>query len=185
MKRAALAVTLLAATAGTAKAGGTYIGLGIGTAPAISEDSERIESDGRSMRGMLGMRWGQWSIEGSIGGNELLRSNGDRSAVVPFGDLYNLSASGKFNLPLGNNFEAFGRLGLNHLVVRGEDEGNDASGNGLLFGGGFEYKLNLGVAGGSIFVDYTINRAEMISDVSDLTYDLTTRTWTLGLTVGI
>lgn len=185
MKRAVLAVTVLAATTGTASAGGTYVGLGIGTAPAISEDSDRIESDGRSMRGILGMRWGQWSIEGSLGGNELLRFNNNRSAAVPFGDLYNLSASGKFNLPLGNNFEAFGRLGVNHLVVRGEDEGNNASGNGLLFGGGFEYKLNLGVAGGSIFVDYTINRGEMILDATDQTYDLTTRTWTLGLTIGI
>jgi len=184
MKRAALAIGLLAATAGTASAG-TYLGIGIGTLPAVSEDSDRIDSDTRALKGLIGMRWGQWSVEGSIGGNTLVRT-ADNGLINPFGDFYNLGAAAKFNLPLGNNFEAFGRLGVNHLVVRGEDERFNASGNGLQFGAGFEYKLNLGVGAGSIFVDYMINRAAMTGDNDDrFEYDLTTRTWMLGLTLGI
>ncbi len=185
MKRAVLAIGLLAVTAGTASAGGTYLGIGIGTIPAVSEDSERVDADSRALKGLIGMRWGQWSIEGSVGGNTLSRAN-DRGLLQPFGDFYNLGAAAKFNLPLGNNFEAFGRLGVNHMVVRGENEGNDASGNGIQLGAGFEYKLNLGVGAGSIFVDYMINRAAMTGDVNDkVAYDLTTRTWMLGLTLGI
>ncbi len=185
MNRAVLAIGLLAAATGTASAGGTYIGLGIGTAPAVSEDTDRIDSESRTVKGLLGMRWGQWSIEGSLAGNSLVRAN-DRQTFVPFGDLYTLGAAVKFNLPLGNNFEAFGRVGLNHLIVRAENEAANTSGNGLQLGAGFEYKINLGVAGGSIFVDYTINRAAMTGDVNEkLEYDLTTRTWMLGLTIGI
>jgi opacity protein-like surface antigen len=191
MKRVVLAAALVAVLGGTASAGGTYIGVGVGTIPAVSEDTERLDADSRALKGILGMRWGQWSIEGSIGGNTLTRNRQSNlatgSAVFdPFGDFYVLGASGKFNLPLGNNFEAFGRLGVNHMIVRGENEDNDASGNGLQVGAGFEYKLNLGVAGGSIFVDYTINRAAMTGDNNPkLEYDLTTRTWMLGLTIGI
>lgn len=191
MKRVALATVLLAAIGGKASAGGTYIGLGVGTIPAVSEDSDRVDADSRALKGFLGMRWGQWSIEGSLGGNTLTRNrqsnlNTGNPVFDPFGDFYVLGAAAKFNLPLGNNFEAFGRLGVNHMVVRGEKEDNDASGNGIQFGAGFEYKLNLGVAGGSIFVDYMINRAAMTGDVNDkLAYDLTTRTWMLGLTIGI
>jgi len=185
MKRFVLAAAVLAALGGKASAGGTYVGLGVGTIPAVSEDSDRIDADARALKGILGMRWGQWSIEGSIGGNSLTRTN-DRQLVQPFGDFYNLGAAAKFNLPLGNNFEAFGRLGVNHMVVRGDNTDNDASGNGLQAGAGFEYKLNLGVAGGSLFVDYMINRAAMTGDQNPkLQYDLTTRTWMLGLTIGL
>ncbi len=185
LKRAALITGLLAATAGTASAGGTYIGLGIGTAPAISEDTDRVDSDSRALKGILGMRWGQWSIEGTIGTNELVRLNQAGTVFNPHGDLYVLGANAKFNLPLGNNFEAFGKLGLNHLVVRADNEQFNQSGNGLLFGAGFEYKLNLGVGGGSIFVDYTINRASMVNESDKELGDFTTRTWMLGLTIGI
>ncbi len=185
MKRVVLAAALLALGQGNASAGGTYIGIGVGTIPAVSEDTERIDADTRALKGILGMRWGQWSIEGSVGGNTMTRLN-DRQVAQPFADFYSLGAAAKFNLPLGNNFEAFGRLGVNHLVLRGDDDANSASGNGLQFGAGFEYKLNLGVAGGSIFVDYTINRAAMTGDNNPkLDYDLTTRTWMLGLTIGI
>ncbi|MBA2541125.1 MAG: porin family protein [Deltaproteobacteria bacterium] len=186
MKRAALAVTLLVAAGNAPAHAGTYLGLGIGTAPALSEDvGIGMESDSRSLKGMLGMRWGQWSIEGSIGGNTLTRANA-RGVYSPYGDLYNASAAGKFNLPLGSNFEAFGRLGVNHLRIKAENPDNDVSGNGLMFGAGFEYRLNFGVGAGSIFVDYMINRAAMTGDnVERLEYDLTTRTWTLGLTIGI
>lgn len=186
MNRVVLAAALVAAIGGKASAGGTYIGLGVGTIPAVSEDTDRIDADSRALKGIIGMRWGQWSIEGSIGGNTLSRTN-DNGTVTELGDFYNLGAAGKFNLPLGNNFEAFGRLGVNHLIIRGENEKFDASGNGVMFGAGFEYKLNLGVAGGSIFVDYMINRAAMTGDAenSKLDYDLTTRTWMLGLTIGI
>ena len=120
------------------------------------------------------------------GGTTLIRANDRGTAFADYGDLYTLGAAAKFNLPLGNNFEAFGRLGLNHLVLRGTDAAADASGNGLQVGAGLEYKLNLGVAGGSIFVDYMINRAELFRDSNDKSQgDFTTRTWTLGLTIGI
>jgi len=184
MNRAVLVASLVVATSGTAKAG-TYLGLGIGTAPAMTEDSGRIDSDGRSAKVLIGSRWGNVSLEGAIDGNALARSN-DRGVISPFGDLYQATGALKLNLPLGNNFEAFGRAGVHHTWVNADNDALKAQGNGLLLGAGVEYRLNLGVGAGSIFVDYQFSKASLTGDNNDkLTYDLSTRMFMLGVTVGI
>jgi hypothetical protein len=54
-----------------------------------------------------------------------------------------------------------------------------------LVGAGIEYKLNLGIGAGSLFLDYTISNALLEGEDPRLKFDTTTRTWTLGITVGL
>jgi hypothetical protein len=186
MKRAALAVALVAASTGIASAGG-YIGLGIGTAPAIDMDghdtaNEGIrdaQPDGRSGRLLGGFRFGRFAIEGAVGGFDARLPDGN----YPY-KAYQAQLSGKFTLPLDDHFGAFGRLGLNKLWFN-NDAGRtdlDVSGSGVVVGAGFEYRFDAGLAGGSIFVEYQYSRADVSGDV----YDFGTthlRMWTLGATL--
>jgi hypothetical protein len=195
MNCAVLVASTLVALAGTASAN-TYIGIGIGPSPAISGD-DRLESVGRSGKLLVGFNFGvpgrspKFAVEGSIGRNGALFSDQQDGAVTvlqPYGNMYQAAVSGKLNFVLGNNFEAFGRLGLHHIQADASDQPTrrdtlDVSGNGFLVGGGIEYKLKLGVGGG-IFLDYTISKAELTNDLSALKFDVTMRTWTLGLTFG-
>lgn len=177
--RAVLAVVFVAATSSAASAG-AYVGLGIGT-NAISEENDRLTEDGRSGRLILGTRFGQFSIEGMLSGYgvALVDQSGNDSM-----DAYQLSAAGKFNLPLGSGFEAFGKLGIQHTWIGGGSRDDyDVSGRGFLVGAGFEYRLNFGLGSGSILVDYTINKAELDGD--RFNFDATERAWTLGLSIGI
>ena len=57
-------------------------------------------------------------------------------------------------------------------------------GNGYLLGVGAEYRLDLTIASGSIFIDYTYNKAGFQDDRMRQ-IDLSSRMWTLGLSVGI
>lgn len=176
MKRAVLAMTLLAVSSGVASAGG-YIGLGIGTGPAISEDTEAggIESDGRSARLSGGYRVGRLSVEGALGGFD---ARFNRDSVR----LYQLSISGKFNLPLSDGFEAFGRLGIQRTSLNHDNPDIDATGTGLILGVGMEYVLPVAVTRVSIWVDHQYARADMDSALPE--YALSTRMWTLGATIG-
>jgi hypothetical protein len=173
MTRLALAAVLLAATASTASAG-TYVGLGIGTSPATSGDVAMLE-DGRSGRLQLGYRFGPLSVEGLASRADLARDDGASYSWTTLG------IAGRFNYVLGGNFEAFGRLGYQGTSVD-QSGGNDHfSGSGLLFGGGFEYRLNLGLASGSLFVDYTVEHANLHREgFNGMDYGLTSRVWTLG-----
>jgi hypothetical protein len=101
----------------------------------------------------------------------------------PYGDAYQASAALKVSFPLGNNFEAFGRGGLQHSWIRSARSDNNVDGNGYLLGAGFEYRLNLLIGQGSLFVDYQYNKATLTGD--RLRFDQSTRMWTMGLTVGI
>jgi opacity protein-like surface antigen len=177
MKRAVLALALVAATSSIASAG-RYLGIGVGT-NAVTEGKDQLSNDGRSARLIGGMRWGQLSIEGMFSGYGVALA--DRSGATPL-DAYQVSVAGKYNLPLGNAFEAYGRAGLQHTWVSGEVPIYGASGNGFLLGAGFEYRLKTGIASGSVWVDYQINKAQLTGD--RFTYDATTRQWTLGLSVG-
>lgn len=173
MKRVpVLAVIVLAASSGVASAG-TYLGLGIGTGPAFDSDKVELESRGRSGRAILGSRWSKLSVEGSLGKYTLMNE----------ADGYQASAAGKLNFPLGSGFEVFGKLGVQHTWLRTGDAMYDASGNGYLVGGGFEYRLNLGIGATSIWVDYQYSHADLESERKN--YDLGARMWTLGLSVGI
>ncbi len=180
MKRALLTASLLAA-ASTSASAGTYVGLGIGTAPAVSEDTNQLDSSGRSGKVMLGNSFGKLAIEGAITKYSMARLS--RDVPVPFGDTYQAAVALKLTFPLGNNFEAFGRGGLHHTWLKTPDPVGDTDGNGMLIGAGFGYHLNLGVGGGSLFVDYQISTAKLTGD--KFMIDMTTRVWMLGLTVGL
>jgi hypothetical protein len=185
MMRAALAVALVAATSSVATAG-AYVGLGIGT-NAASDASDRRVEDGRSARLLVGYRFrpmkhGAISLEGSISGYGLGLL--DRTSIVEL-DAYQYSAAGRFDLPLSHNFEAFGRLGLQHTSVGGANPIYDVSGSGFLIGAGMAYLFQIGIgSGAAVSIDYQINRAEL-SGARFKPAAVTERQWTLGVTLGL
>jgi hypothetical protein len=190
MQRAALAVAFLAATSSAATAG-TYVGLGIGTnAVGVStEGTNRLVEDGRSARLFAGyrfrpMRFGAFAIEGALGGYGLGLL--DRTSVVEI-DAYQLSVGGRFNLPLGSHFEAFGRLGLQHTSAGAENPIYNTSGNGFLAGAGIAYLFNVGIGtGASVSIDYQLNKTELSGErfQGATAFDVTERQWTLGVAIG-
>jgi opacity protein-like surface antigen len=157
----------------------------------VSDQTDRLDSGGRTGKFLGGFDWGRFAVEGGLARNGMLLANSAKT-LDPYGDMYQLSVSGKISFPLGDMFEAYGRAGLHHTKVDNSDRtdlpGNPAppevSGNGFLIGGGFEYKLNLGIArGASIFVDYQISKAKL--EGGNFMFDATMRVWTLGLTIGL
>jgi hypothetical protein len=174
MSRTAVALLLVAASASAASAGG-FVGLGIGTSPATSGDLN-LREDGRSVRLQIGYRFGRLSVEGFGAKADLRRNDG-----APM-NWTTLAVAGRLNIPLGDQFEAFGRLGLQHSSVEQDQVDNSFDGDGYLVGGGFEYRIPSAAIGASIFVDYTIEHANLTSPQrsSDLEFDLTSRVWTLG-----
>ena len=174
--RAGLVAALLLGTSSAASAGG-YLGLGVGTAPATSGDMSFAE-DGRSGRLQIGYRFGRLAVEGLGSRYDLIRNDGHLYTGTT------LAVAGKYNHELGDKFEAFGRAGLQRTSLDVETSNEPFDGNGWLIGGGFEYRVNLGVVGGAIFVDYTIARTGLKSDLrGDMEFGMTSRTWTLGATV--
>lgn len=177
MSRTALALVLVAASASAASAG-TYLGAGIGTAPAVNTDFADMQSSGRSGRLVAGMRFGRLSVEGSGGRYGLYL------AGAPF-DSTTLAADVKFSLPLGSNFEAYGKAGLQNTWLSTDAMGyGDTSGGGLLLGAGFEYRLNLVATSASLFVDYQYAHSSFDTD-NKTPFDASARMWTLGFTVGL
>ena len=182
MNRVALATALLAASSGVASAG-TYIGLGIGPAPAIdAPDLENtLSNDGRSGKLIVGQRFGRFSIEGGLGKFDLRLS--DNGGLGPQYEVYQAQVSGKYGLPLSDGFEVYGRLGLHKQWFGNEREDLDVSGSGLLIAAGFEYRFATGIGGFSLFVDYQYSRADVSGERLDFG-DTSTRMWTLGATIG-
>lgn len=183
MKRAALAVALVAASSSVASAG-VYVGLGIGT-NAVSEGQDRLVEDGRSARLLVGYRfrplkYGSIAVEGSISGYGL----GLQDSTVRLMDAYQLSAAGRFNAPIGHKFEAYGRLGLQHTTVGGYMPLYDTSGNGFLIAAGLQYNFDVGIGkGAAVWIDYQINKTELSGDryKGATAFDVTERQWTLGV----
>lgn len=179
MKSVVLAASILAASSGVASAGG-YLGIGIGTAPTAHSDDTMLGNDGRSGRLVLGQRFGNLAIEGSLTGFTLADQRGNTF------DTRQLGVAGKLNLPLQDRFEAYGRFGLQRTWVSANQAGVDSSGDGYLMGAGIEYRINLGVGSGSLWMDYSYNNASLVSDGdAAMKSDLTTRMWMLGVTIGI
>ena len=178
MKRVVLATALVAASSGVASAGG-YIGLGIGTGPNLStSDDARVESDGRSARLMLGYSFNRFSIEGAVGGYDMAMQFD--TSLYPV-EVRQGSISGKYNLPLSDGFEAFGRIGLNKTWFSMEDSRFDADGSGIILGAGMAYRIR-GLSGASIWLDYTYSRAALDGELTKT--DLNAAMWTLGATIG-
>ena len=180
MKSVVLAASLVAASGGVASAGG-YLGIGIGTAPTAHSNDTMLGNDGRSGRLLLGQRFGNLGIEGSFTGYTLADMGGNTY------DTRQLGIAGKLNLPLQDHFEAYGRIGMHRTWVSGNQDGTDsASGDGYLIGGGIEYRINLGVGGGSLWMDYSYNQASLVSDsVAATRSELSSRMWMLGVSIGI
>lgn len=180
--RTLLAVAIVAGT-GSAASADTYLGLGIGPAASIGGDMQSFQEDGsRTGRLIVGSRFGRFSVEG----------NANRYGVFGNAVAYDgtqLAVAGKYSLPLGNDFEVFGRLGLERTWLSTDaTTRQDYAGNGYLFGAGFEYRLNLEAVTGSIFVDWTRTSTGFSGDSDSArmsSVDGTASMWTLGLTVSI
>jgi hypothetical protein len=181
MNRPAVIVSMIVVLAGSSAAmAGGYLGAGIGDDPAIDADNEALEPDGRSGRLLVGYRFGipvgAISIEGAYSGHSVAAGNYKARE---------LSVSGKYNFPLGSNFEVFGRLGLQRtsLTAR-KDSMYDLAGNGYLLGPGLEYRFDLGSFNGSLWLDYTYHHAdELVGDRRGTEWNA--RMWTLGFTIGL
>ncbi len=162
---------------------GTYVGLGVGTGPSVSDSvNTPYLANGRSLRLILGYRFGNISIEGSYTGYTTDES--DTASASQF-DSRTLALAAKLNYPLGNNFEVFGRGGLLQTELDPADSSaTSTTGTGYTLSAGFEYRLNLLVANGSIFVDYTRNQATFDSGTTT-SYDQTASMWMLGVTLSL
>lgn len=177
--RSLLAVALVAASASAASAG-TYLGLGIGTSATPSGDIPMTSNDGNhSGRLMVGSRFGRLSIEGAGSRYGFYRSNATFQGTM-------LAIAAKYNYPLGDNFEVFGRGGLQRTwLSTSASTLSDFAGNGWLLGAGFEYRLDLGV-GASVFVDYEHTSTSLVNqDDMRTTKDESIGMWTLGVTLAI
>lgn len=183
MLRCALALTFVAAATASASAE-TYLGLGIGTAPDVSTSNSTmpIQGNGRSGKLLFGLRFGRLSVEAA--------ASRAGAFVSPYGysaDATQLSAALKYSFPLGNNFEFFGRGGLEHTSLSLTEDihsADDSSGNGWLLGAGFEYRLNALIAGGSLFVDYEHVQTGLTNNNS-MQYDATSSVWMAGVTLSL
>jgi hypothetical protein len=174
MKRLCVVALVLGASVSTASAG-AYIGLGVGTSARASSDETMMAGDGRSGRLMLGWRIGRLGIEGS----------GTRYDVwvagAPF-EATQLALGLKYGLPIGNNFEVFGRGGLQRTSLSKMSSGGyDASGGGFYLGLGVEYRLPVAAVGASLFMDY--QRSWTTFDNGYGEYGGVAGIWTLGATL--
>jgi len=174
MLRSALAVVIVAASSSAAFAGG-YVGLGIGTSPAISDvGTLELHENGRSGRLQLGYRFGHFAVEG-LGTRADLVSQ--RGTPVQW---QSLGIAGKLNLDLGDHFEIYGRFGVQKTDLDLEASDDDYSGDGLFGGIGFEYRLTVGGVGLGAVIDYTVSRSDLTGEVRAGSWETTSRAWTLG-----
>src|ERR1041384_3865498 len=136
MKTALLTAIGVMAISSGASAGG-YLGLALGTQPSVNDALDSTATPtGRSLRGLAGIRFGNVSLEGALNGFDVIPRRNGPSTV------YQLSAGLKLSIPLGNNFEAFGRAGLERTWLDLSDDVYNLTGDGYLIGAGFEYRLN-------------------------------------------
>lgn len=178
MSRLAVVAVVFAASTSVASAG-TYLGLGIGTsADGNLGDSGTVEGAGRSGRLLLGARMSKLSLEGQASRYDLaFQSSLYASTQVGLGL--------KLSIPLGNNFELFGRGGVQRTWLNHEPGMTyDVAGNGWFGSAGVEYRVNLGLTAASVFMDYqrsstdfTTERMTEIEGAAGM--------WTLGMTVSL
>lgn len=181
--RSLLAAALVAAAASTASAG-PYLGLGIGTAASghVGNDASSQMDDGnRSGKFIAGYRIGKVSIGTvSVEGSATRFSQMYRNAA---NDGTSLAVAAKYSVPLGNNFEAFGRAGLQRSSL--STALGDLSGNGWLLSAGFEYRIEGVLSGASLFVDYTHNQATYDSGPHTPALDSSASMWMAGATLSL
>jgi hypothetical protein len=165
------------AISSTASAGG-YLGLALGTSPSTNDAMNNVAQPlGRSLRGLLGIRFSNVSLEGGLNGFNVATQRGDQT-------VYQGSIALKLSIPIANNFEAFGRGGVERTWLSLGDSTRDLEGDGWLLGGGIEYRLNALVANASVFVDYMYHRTDLSNNAGTI-HDASTGMWGLGFTIGI
>lgn len=181
MTRALLVAALLVGTSSVAAAG-PYVGLGIGTSPATGGGVD-FTQDGRSFR-----LFGGYQFPFRISAEALITRYGLEQEGGRIYDGTQLGLAARYNHPIADGFEAFGRLGMQHTSLSStaaNDSDADATGNGVLLGVGIEYKLKLSfVASASVFFDYTIAAQDLEGPAWRDVATMSARHWTLGATVG-
>lgn len=179
--RLCVVAAVIAASASVASAG-TYLGAGIGTSASLGGTQTRYAPDGRSGRLILGFGFGRIGVEANA-----TRYGLDNAGVS--WDATSIAAALRVGFPLGNNFEVFGRGGLQRTWLSANSGTMpQPSGNGWLLGVGAAYNVNLGITGASIFVDYTHNQTGFsFTDAHNqmAKFDQSAGMWTLGLTLSI
>ena len=177
MIRAGLVAVVLAVTASAASAG-TYLGLGVGTSADLGGGMGRFTTDnGRSDRLIVGYRFGRLSIDGS----------GTRFGLLNQGryDGTELAAALKLDVPVAGQLGVFARGGVERTWLSSQSTQPSLSGDGYILGAGLEYRLDLLLGAGSIFLDYNRSDTNYQVDNTMQKVDGTTSMWTLGLTLQI
>jgi hypothetical protein len=173
------AVAAIVMFVSTTASAGTYLGLGIGTGGSVNGDFDQsigLQQDGRSGRLMVGYAFGRFAVEGLGTSYDL-----DRATTTTF-NVKQAAVAAKYNYPLGDNFEVFGRAGLARTWLTGDGE---FDGNGYLIGAGFEYRLKLAIAAGTIFIDWTRTTTTLDDGSGAYMYETAPSMWTAGLTVSL
>jgi hypothetical protein len=182
MKRALLVTAILAASTQAASAG-TYLGLGIGPGANVGGTDGHVDEGGRSMRLLGGYKLsvlsGRLAIEGALSFQGLtFKDNGG-----PEYDGRQLGVYGKYNHPLGSDFEVFGKLGVHRTWFSSEVDAYAVAGQGFLVGVGAEYRLTAILASASVWVDYTHHMATLDGD--RYSWDAGVGMWMLGFSIGL
>ncbi|HEY1548713.1 MAG TPA: outer membrane beta-barrel protein [Kofleriaceae bacterium] len=158
---------------GSVASAGTYIGLGIGSAPSVGNDSvPGAGAETRSYRGLLGYSFGHLAIETEL--------NHFDSALNT--ESYGWTMAGvdvKYGIPLGYGFDVYGRAGLQRTWLSADDSARGiyaGAGNGLYLGVGVELRL-LPMA--SVFVDYE-RQSTTIDAAQPSSYGVSAGMFTLG-----
>lgn len=170
-----LASAVLLAAAAPAAAG-PYLGLGVGTAPALG-DQMPFQPSSRSGRLELGQRLGPLAIEGAVAGFELVSARAAEYRSV------SLSGGGKLFFNLQGQLDAFVRGGVERTWLTSAGDMTDYSGDGVYYGGGAELRLALPVGATSLWIDYSRHQATLTSGKAEV--DGSSGMWTVGLSVGL
>ena len=165
-----------------------FVGLGVGTGPQIDGSTkasgpENFESSARTKRLELGYSipvfTGHLAIEGAYTGLSMYLDGPNHA----FDSTRLLWLAGRYNHPLGNGFEIFGRLGVQNTKL---DDNNTAhfSGTGPVLGAGAEYHLpwKLGVDA-SVWIDLNYAK-ETLTTTGHPDVDASDDIATLGVSVG-
>lgn len=187
MKTTLVATALALGISGSAMAGG-FVGIGLGSPSVVQDDTGRFSSAGRSERLMGGyafpVAYGKLALEGaytSAGANRQVNN-----VALPL-DGAILWAAGRYNFPMGNGFEVFGRIGAQYTSLSSTVANRpfQADGKGPVVGAGFEFhpQFKLGVDL-SIWVDVTYASTHLTSAQIQIPSDSSDHLYTLGVTAG-